>query len=252
MPELAGPARRTRVQLAADDEPGTDPLGQQEVEHRLGPGACPGVGLGERAEVGVVADPDGQPGAPIEPFGDVDLVPVAEHRGRPERLRGQQDGRRRRDPDAEQLAVLEPLAVGQLEHRAPDVLERLGGAVVDVEVLAALGQHGAVGAGQHDARAPVPEVHPDEDSEARGQAQPGGRATTRARPAGVVALDQDTVRDQLGHGARDGRDGQAGPRGDVAPRDGARGADGGHDRGAIAPAAVVHAGTLAPTFSFSG
>ncbi len=147
--------------------------------------------------------------------------------------------------------MLEPFLVGELEHRAGDILQGLAGAMVDVEAPAPLGQHRPVRPGEDHPCTGVPEVDSDEDAEVGGEPEARRRAPPGAGGL-VVALHEDTVRDELADGARHRGDGEAGPGGDVAAGDGTGRGGGRDDRLPVAPLAVVHGGTLAPSYSVSG
>ena len=188
--------------------PGPDPGGDHHVDRVAGVAGRAERDLGERAEVGVVVEVDGQVAeAPAHLRRHREALPAGQDRRRPHRAAVVVDRARERHADADHVAVAEPGLREQLVDQLGGRVERALGVVVDVLGADRLGEHRAREVRDRRVDAVVAEVDADDGAGRAIQRQQRRRAAGghAGRGVGVGVLDHEAVGLQVGDEARDGR-----------------------------------------------
>ena len=206
--DLARHAAAAAVGAAVDDQPGADARGDHHVERVARVAGRAERDLGQRAQVGVVVEVDGQVAeAPAHLGRDGEALPAGEDRGRAHRAAVVVDRARQRHADADDLGVAEAGLREQLVDELGRRVERALGVVVDVLGADRLGEHRAREVRDRRVDAVVPEVDADDGAGRAVQRQQRRRAAGghAGRRVGVGVLDDEAVGLQVGDEARDGR-----------------------------------------------
>ena len=208
--DLAGGAADADVEPAAEHEARADAGRELEVDHVLDAVAGAPDVLGQRAEVRVVVDADGQVEAVAHRARGRDPDPAGQDRGRADRAGVGVDRARQAHPDAEDAGAVD----ARLGERGVDELgggvEALVGAVVARQLPAHLGEDGMAEVRHSHRHVRLAEVDADGGAGAAVERDQDGRAATlRAGRGGVVdALGDEAVADEVADQGGDGGAGQ--------------------------------------------